>query len=82
LEELQDNRLDTFVMQERPNQSINLLLEEQIDNIIFGQLSNYEDFENYMRCVVKDDNMWNEAFNKQLGECLVVFQLGKDNDEA
>lgn len=82
MEELQDNRLDTFVMQERPNQSINLLLEEQIDNIIFGQLSNYEDFENYMRCVVKDDNMWNEAFNKQLGECLVVFQLGKDNDEA
>jgi hypothetical protein len=34
-----------------------------------------------MRCVVKDDNMWNETFNKQLGECLVVFQLGKGNDK-
>ncbi len=56
------------------------MLEEQIDNIIFGQLFNYEDFEN-MKCVVKDDNMWNEAFNKQLGECLVVFQLGKGNDK-
>jgi predicted transcriptional regulator len=56
-------------------------LEEQIDNIIFGQLSNYEDFENCMKCVVKDDNMWNEAFNKQSGKCLVVFQLGKGNDK-
>jgi len=34
-----------------------------------------------MRCVVKDDNMWNETFNKQSGVCLVVFQLGKGNDK-
>jgi hypothetical protein len=34
-----------------------------------------------MRCVVKNDNMWNEAFNKQSRECLVVFQLGKGNDK-
>jgi hypothetical protein len=52
-------------MQERPNQIINLLLEEKTNNIIFGQLSNYEDFENHMKCLVKDDNMWNGAFNKQ-----------------
>jgi hypothetical protein len=64
-------------MQERPNQIINILLEEQIDNIIFGQLSNYEDFENDMKCVVKYDNMWNEAFNKQSRKYVVVFQLGK-----
>lgn len=35
LEKLQDNRLNTFVMHERPNQIINLLLEEQTDNIKF-----------------------------------------------
>jgi hypothetical protein len=68
-------------MQERPNQITNLLLEEQIDNIIFGQLSNYEDFENDMKCVVKYDNMWNEAFNKQSRKYVVVFQLGKGNDK-
>jgi hypothetical protein len=68
-------------MDEGPNQIINLLLEEKNDNINFGQLSNYEDFKNYMKCVVKDYNMWNEAFNKQSGECLVVFQLGKRNDK-
>jgi hypothetical protein len=50
LEELWDNKLDTFVMQERFNQIINLLLEEQIDNIIFGKISNMKILKLYEMC--------------------------------
>ncbi len=39
-------------MQKKPNWIINLLLEEQI-NIIFGELSEFDDFEYYMKCVAK-----------------------------
>jgi len=35
LEELHDNGLDTFVKHEKPNQIINLLLENRTKNIIF-----------------------------------------------
>jgi hypothetical protein len=40
--------MDCFVMQEGPNQMVNLLLEEQTDNIIYGELSNSKDFEDWI----------------------------------
>jgi hypothetical protein len=45
LEELQDNGLDTFVKHEGPNQFLNMLLEEQAENIIFGQIYDSKDYE-------------------------------------
>ncbi len=47
-EEMQDDKMDCFVMQEGPNQMVNLLLEEQTDNIIYGELSNSKDFEDWI----------------------------------
>lgn len=42
--ELMDNGLETFVQKEGPNQILNLLLEEQIDNVIFGEFFDFDDF--------------------------------------
>jgi len=33
------------VKHEGPNQILNLLLEDQTQNIIFGEISNFEDYE-------------------------------------
>ncbi len=47
-EEMQDDRMDCFVMQKGPNQMVNLLLEEQTDNIIYDELSDSKDFEDWI----------------------------------
>jgi hypothetical protein len=44
---------------------------------MFGELSNSDDFEDWMRCVVEDENTRSQFFPmKQLGDCPVVFQAG------
>lgn len=44
---------------------------------MFGELSNSNDFEDWMRCVAKDEDARNRAFpRKQLEDYLVVFQIG------
>lgn len=83
LEELQDNGLDTSMKHEGPNQINNLLLEDQTKNIIFREISNYEDYEDWMKCVAKEENVQKVAYDaEQLEECLLVLQLGKQNDEG
>lgn len=76
LEELHDNGLDTFVKHEGPNQIINLLLEDQTKNIIFGKSSNSKDYEEWMRCVAKEENVQKVAYDaEQLKECSLVLEL-------
>jgi hypothetical protein len=42
---------------------------------MFRELSNSDDFEDWMRCVVEDENARNQNFPmKQEGDCPVVFQ--------
>jgi hypothetical protein len=47
-EEIQDDRMDYFVMQEGPNKMVNLFLEEKIDKIIYGELSKSKNFEDWI----------------------------------
>jgi hypothetical protein len=61
-------------MQEGPDQIMNMLFEEQTYKIIFKKLSNSNDFEDWMKCVVKYENKRNEMFKgNKFRKCLVVF---------
>ncbi len=47
---------------------MNLIFEEQVNNVIFGERFDYDDFEDQMQCVAQDDSskkqtyscVWNE----------------------
>jgi hypothetical protein len=57
-----DNGLETFMQEERPNQIMNLILEEQVDNVMFGDISEFEDYEDWIRYIVEDEERRNEQF--------------------
>lgn len=48
LEEMEDDEMEDMVRQEGPPQIINLLVENQIDNIMFGELSDSNDLGDWM----------------------------------
>ncbi len=51
-----------------------MLFEEQTYNIIFKELLNSNDFENWMKCVIKYENRRNEMFRgNKFGKCLMMF---------
>jgi len=58
------------------------LLEEQI-NIIFGELSEFDDFEYYMKCVAKMRMKIQKEIvsDKQYRKRPIVFQLGMGEDK-
>jgi len=61
-------------MQEGLDQIMNMLFDKQTYNMIFEELSNFNDFGDWMKCVVKYDNKRNEMFrSNKFGKCLVVF---------
>ncbi len=45
VEEMQDDGMELMVVQEGPNQMVNLLLEEQTNNIVFRKLFDSDNFE-------------------------------------
>lgn len=45
LEEMEDDGMEDMVGLERPMQIINLFIEDQIDNIMFGKLFNSDDLD-------------------------------------
>ncbi len=50
--------------------------------MMFGERSNFNEFEDWMRCVAKDENTRNQIFpRKQLGDCPVVFQVGIEKNK-
>jgi len=51
VEDLMDNGLEDFVQKESPNQIMNLMLEEHVNNVISGEIFDSNDFENWMQCV-------------------------------
>jgi hypothetical protein len=53
---LMDNGLETFVQKEGPNQILNLLLEEQIDNVIIGEFFDFDDFGDWISCAAEDED--------------------------
>jgi hypothetical protein len=80
-EEMQDDRMDCFVMQDGPNKMVNLLLEEQI-NIIYGELSNSKDFEDWIQFVLEEEERRNEIFlGKQAIKLPHIFQLGLEKQK-
>ncbi len=62
LEEMDDDVMEAMVKHEGPTQIINLLIKNQADNIVFGELFNYDDLEDWMRCVVAKEERRNEIF--------------------
>jgi hypothetical protein len=54
LEDRMDNGLEIFVKEEGPNQIKNLILEEHADNVMFGDISKYDEYEDWIRCVAED----------------------------
>jgi hypothetical protein len=48
IEDLNDNGFESFVRKERPNQIMNLIMVEQINNVLFGKTSNCDDYENWI----------------------------------
>ncbi len=51
IEELMDDGLELFVQKEGLHQIVNLIFEKQTNNLMFGEISNSEDFEDLMQCV-------------------------------
>lgn len=49
-------------MEEGPKRMINLLLEKQIKNLVFGKLSDSDDFEDWLKCVEEEEYKRNEIF--------------------
>jgi len=45
VEDLVDNGLENFMQNEGPNQIMNLMLEEHANNVMFGEIFYYNDFE-------------------------------------
>jgi len=48
LEEMDDDVMEVMVKHESPTQIINLLIKNQVDHIVFGELSDYDDLEDWM----------------------------------
>lgn len=79
--ELMDNGLETFVQKEGPNQILNLLLEEQIDNVLFGEFFDFDDFGDWRSCAAEDEDRRKQIFADNNKEKMsVVFQLEADMD--
>jgi hypothetical protein len=57
-----DNGLETFMQEEGQNQIMNLILEEHADNVMFGDISEFEDYEDWIRYIVEDEERRNEQF--------------------
>jgi hypothetical protein len=55
VEDLMDNGLEDFMQNEGPNQIMNLMLEEHANNGMFGEIFDYNDFEDWRRCVRHDE---------------------------
>jgi len=55
-----DNGLETFVQEKGPNQIMNLIMEEHADNVMFGDIVESNDYEDWIRCIVKDEKRRNE----------------------
>jgi hypothetical protein len=71
-----------MVRQERPMQIINLLVEDQTNNIMFGKLPNSDDLGDWMRCATEEEERKNGIFlSQQQGNCPRVFQLDIDHVE-
>ncbi len=71
-----DNGLETFMQEEGQNQIMNLILEEHADNVMFGDISEFEDYEDWIRYIVEDEERRNEQFlNATSIQVSNVFQL-------
>ncbi|CAM6077339.1 unnamed protein product [Sphagnum tenellum] len=74
--ELMDNG-----QKEGPNQNLNLLLEEQIDNVLFGEFFDFDDFGDWRSCAAEDEDRRKQIFADNNKEKMsVVFQLEADMD--
>ncbi len=54
--------MDAMVKHEGSTQIINLLIKNQVDNIVFGELFNSDDLEDWMWCVATEEERRNEIF--------------------
>ncbi len=62
LEEMDDDVMELMVKHESPTQIINLLIKNQVDHIVFGELSDYDDLEDWMRYATTKEEIRNEIF--------------------
>jgi hypothetical protein len=62
------------VKHEGPNQILNLSLNDQNKKIIFGEILDLKDYENWIRCVSKEEDVQKVArYVKQLEECPLIL---------
>lgn len=62
LEEMDDDVMEAMVKHEGSTQIINLLIKNQVDNIVFGELFNHDDLEDWMWCAATEEERRNEIF--------------------
>jgi hypothetical protein len=62
LEEMEDDGMEDMVRQEGPTQIINLLVEDQTGNIMFGELFDFDDLGDWMRRVTEEEERKNDIF--------------------
>jgi hypothetical protein len=60
---------------------LNLLLEEQIDNVIFGEFFDFDDVGDWISCAAEDEDRRKQIFADNIKEKMsVVFQPEADMD--
>ncbi len=73
-QDLNDNGFESFVQKEGPNQIMNLTLVERIKNVLFGETSDFDDYEDWIKCVEYDEHMKNVQFtSKKSSPVLTSF---------
>ncbi len=74
VEELIENKLNLFVQNEDLRHIMNLLLEKQVNMVMFGEISDFDDFKDQLRCVNQDEERRNEQFKAAKGkDVLNIF---------
>ncbi len=81
LKKMEDDGMEDMVGQEGLEQIINLLVEDHIDNIMFGKLSNSNYLGDWMQCVTEEDIRNGIFVNEQQVNCPRIFQLDIDKVE-
>jgi hypothetical protein len=81
IEELKDHELDLIIEEEAPMQILNLKLQEQHQNFLEGLLSEDDDYVDWIRCAIVEENAWMlQKVGKNIEPNVHLYPVQVSND--
>jgi hypothetical protein len=81
IEELKDHELDLIIEEEAPMQILNLKLQEQHQNFLEGLLSEDDDYVDWIRCAIVEENAWMlQKLGKNIEPNVHLYPVQVSND--